>query len=258
MEVKVIESEVPVLDLYGAFKKEEIDFLVKWCKDNSACEYWESRLRVNEKISKGLRNYYFNISMEERQRLRDEGLARWLGHSEEWLLEHSRLTSAAMANMTSSQVEERGKSISEGQKAYWDSLTPEERAYKNEVNSQAQFERWDKASPEQVEYWLGCMVRGNSSLPEALLGLYLDREFPERWLHNGSEGRLRVGRFTPDFVSIEGKYLIELFGDYWHPTEEETSRVDEYKSRGWFCLVVWEYEVWLGLDLKSRLGSLGF
>lgn len=56
-----------------------------------------------------------------------------------------------------------------------------------------------------------------------------------------NNSRLRV----PDFTSFHHKKVIEIFGTYWHPPEEENQAIAEYASVGWGCLVIWENE-WEG------------
>jgi hypothetical protein len=47
----------------------------------------------------------------------------------------------------------------------------------------------------------------------------------------------------PDFTDRNGLRIIEVFGRYWHPTSDEVKAIDEYRSVGWKCLVVWEDEI---------------
>lgn len=48
---------------------------------------------------------------------------------------------------------------------------------------------------------------------------------------------------VPDFVNPKLKRIIEVYGDYWHKGENPQDRIDEYKSAGWDCIVLWEHEV---------------
>ena len=48
---------------------------------------------------------------------------------------------------------------------------------------------------------------------------------------------------NPDFTSLSEKKTIEVFGRYWHKSEEESQITAEYSSAGWKCLVIWEDEV---------------
>ena len=62
-------------------------------------------------------------------------------------------------------------------------------------------------------------------------------------INNGWSSGIIVARMAPDFVDIENKRVIELYGDYWHRGEDETIKILRYKNAGWDCLVVWEREI---------------
>ena len=53
--------------------------------------------------------------------------------------------------------------------------------------------------------------------------------------------------FNPDFISKNQKYIIEVFGDYWHNLPKMIKRDKErlltYSEQGYKTLVVWEHEL---------------
>lgn len=55
---------------------------------------------------------------------------------------------------------------------------------------------------------------------------------------------------NPDFVFPAHKKIIEVFGRYWHPPEHEPLAIEQYKSIGWDCLVVWEDEFVAGIEAR--------
>lgn len=81
--------------------------------------------------------------------------------------------------------------------------------------------------------------------PELFLGIYLGRKFPGEWAFNGQKqaGFVIAGK-VPDYVNINGKKAVaEVFGIYWHPEENEETWKALYRSVGYECFVVWEYDV---------------
>jgi len=56
---------------------------------------------------------------------------------------------------------------------------------------------------------------------------------------------------NPDFINIENNQIIELFGEFWHSdnnpwyetSNDEKSRVEFFRERGWKCLVIWDSEL---------------
>jgi hypothetical protein len=85
----------------------------------------------------------------------------------------------------------------------------------------------------------------NPSLPEILLGVLLEENFSDTWIYNGTGG-LVLGRYIPDFIRKDGeKQLIEVFGEYWHPEEDEVKRKEHYRGYGYSCLVIWESDIWV-------------
>jgi G:T-mismatch repair DNA endonuclease (very short patch repair protein) len=55
---------------------------------------------------------------------------------------------------------------------------------------------------------------------------------------------------NPDFVFIEDKKIIEVFGRYWHKNEEEKILIKQYQQIDWDCLVIWEDQIDLGITDK--------
>lgn len=53
--------------------------------------------------------------------------------------------------------------------------------------------------------------------------------------------------FNPDFLSKNPKYIIEVFGDYWHNLpkikKRDKERLKTYKKYGYKNLIIWENEL---------------
>ncbi len=49
---------------------------------------------------------------------------------------------------------------------------------------------------------------------------------------------------NPDWISTNGeKKLIELWGDYWHQSDNPQDYINAYSEVGWDCLIIWEHEL---------------
>jgi len=91
------------------------------------------------------------------------------------------------------------------------------------------------------------------TLPEIELGKLLQEACPEQYKYTGN-GTFMVGNRFPDFVNINGKKkLVEMYGSYWHKNENIKIKIDEYKSYGFDCLIIWEHE----LRQQSKESLLG-
>ena len=85
--------------------------------------------------------------------------------------------------------------------------------------------------------------------PENVVGDILRFTFgsfsPFRYTGNGKFFvRLAANRIkNPDFVAMAERKVIEVFGRYWHKSEEEAQLITAYHAAGWDCLVIWEDEL---------------
>lgn len=48
---------------------------------------------------------------------------------------------------------------------------------------------------------------------------------------------------NPDFISQREKFVIEVYGDYWHKNDDPNSLIKKYNDIGYNCLVLWEHEI---------------
>ena len=92
--------------------------------------------------------------------------------------------------------------------------------------------------------------------PEILLNSILQDMFPNQYKYVG-DGSILIGYKNPDFISIKGKKIIELFGDYWHSEKyrlltfndclsnkkHEQQRINHFTKYGYQTLIVWEHEL---------------
>ena len=57
------------------------------------------------------------------------------------------------------------------------------------------------------------------------------------------DGSFLVDGKCPDFVWKDRGLIVEFFGDIWHRSTDEPSRIKFFERRGWRCLVVWGREI---------------
>lgn len=100
--------------------------------------------------------------------------------------------------------------------------------------------------------------------PELQLQSVLDTHFPGEWEYVG-DGTFWIDGRNPDFVNVDKKQIIEVFGYYWHdpdyfpnrPTEEEL--IAHHKQYGYDCIVLWEYDAYneeeVVVKIKTFLGG---
>jgi hypothetical protein len=66
---------------------------------------------------------------------------------------------------------------------------------------------------------------------------------PKEFLYVG-DGSVIIEGKCPDWINVNGKkQIIELFGRFWHPPEDEEKRKVYFSKYGYEVLVVWEFEL---------------
>jgi very-short-patch-repair endonuclease len=80
--------------------------------------------------------------------------------------------------------------------------------------------------------------------PESVLFDILSETWSYEWTGGGSK---TVGHRIPDFTHTHFKWVIEMYGSYWHGTEKakcfDKIRMREIREMGYRTLVVWESEL---------------
>lgn len=83
-------------------------------------------------------------------------------------------------------------------------------------------------------------------------------------IYNGNKKDSKTIRFknrtykrsaTPDFYyKFNENKLIEVFGVYWHPKEDEKNYIEMYKKDGYEVLILWETDIYKNIDIvKSKI-----
>jgi len=165
------------------------------------------------------------------------------------LLSEASKEARAEAFKTSEYRAEKGRIVSKSLKAYWEGLTPEEKAEK--IRSNPWFHSYASIQ--------------SPNGPESMLWEFLDQTFlgiftPD-WIK-----RIDIGGRHPDFYTRNGyRLVIESNGSYFHnpeyfdkPTEEE--QITHYKKYGYNCIVVWadspEDTIFEWPDLAGKIRDL--
>jgi very-short-patch-repair endonuclease len=74
-----------------------------------------------------------------------------------------------------------------------------------------------------------------------LIELFKKHDLPFKYVGNGD---VWIGNHNPDFININNqKQVIELFGNYWHPTSDVVQWAKHYNRYGFNCLIIWENEM---------------
>jgi len=85
--------------------------------------------------------------------------------------------------------------------------------------------------------------RNNSSIRVSKLELKIKQQLEELGFKHSSEHKIYINRKLPDFLNVEDKSIIEIYGDYWHcnPKIEPYNNPDWYHSR----LKMYSSDKWL-------------
>ncbi len=118
----------------------------------------------------------------------------------------------------------------------------------NEKNRLAQKKLWQ--DNEYRERQLKAQKRGAKIRPNKpeknMIDLIQKNNLPFNYVGSGNIWfRGKTMSFNPDFLSKNPKYIIELFGDYWHRNtqKKDKERLATYSKYGYKTLVIWEHEL---------------
>jgi len=114
--------------------------------------------------------------------------------------------------------------------------------------SEASLRMW--SDPEKKSRIIRAIAKGNGkgkgTLPEEMVWSIL-QEYNFPFSYNARSGDIVLESLCPDFVSNDGnRFIIEVFGDYWHFREPESYRRDLYAKQGYKTLILWESEIYEG------------
>jgi hypothetical protein len=183
----------------------------------------ETRRKIAEKLIGSTRPYKPRkpLSTEHRQLLSKRMQALWAENPARF---HTR--GRDVGHEVSDKTRKR---ISETHKRFWNSLTPEEQQ-------------------TRISYALS-RCRAGRTFPEELLDNLLQHHYPNEWTFVG-DGSFILNNRNPDFLNIQRRGVIEVFGEFWHdpdifphrPTADNL--VNHYKQLNYTCLILWDYEIY--------------
>jgi hypothetical protein len=155
-----------------------------------------------------------------------------------------RLREANLGKVPSPETREKISQTLQGRK-----MPPLSEEGRRKVGA-ASRKRWQEED-FQKKMRAACSIKPNNL--EVVLKDLLDTLFPNEYKYVG-DFQVFFGGKNPDFININGKKkLIELFGEFWHKSEEQFTRVDHFKSYGFSTLIVWGSELRDLETLKVKL-----
>jgi len=186
-------------------------------------------LEVREKISISHKESYKNGNSNPN--------LNWIGkhHSEKT---KKILRESHLGKITSEETKKKISNILRGKKKSkeWKIKmgNTQKKLWQNEEYAKKMFDIF-KIRPNKPELILFDVIKENH-LPFNYVG---DGQI---WFNGGDNGC-----FNPDFLSKNPKYIIELYGDYWHNLpinkERDKKRLATYSKYGYKTLIIWEHEL---------------
>lgn len=238
---------------------------------NKRYDKWtpEEREDHGKKISKGLSEMsevskevqslnlvssFMGLPDTEREaiiRSRAEGQERYYRErSDEAAESRGNSISRGLNSRPEAEKKATNEAIGRATKARLAALTPEERLAYHKILSEAGKLAWKLLPDDIKETYTKARKDGKRSSsntmtdPEAFVGIYLGKTFPDEWAYNGQcqKGCILGGKI-PDFVNVNGsKAVVEVLGTYFHPEGDEELLISHYKALGYECIIVWEYD----------------
>jgi len=232
----------------------------------------EERSKIASKAARTL----WNVSKEEKEKLLRNSF-----HSKEARRKSEKVRSGALreywVNLSYKRWKARvdaaaeglrrvSKQHSESMSEYWSSKSPGER-YQHYLNSFGSKEanktrrkvQWELLSEEEKREWVRVHLRGMShrkTEPESILEAYLNSKYPGGYKYVGASKDVSIGGKFPDFINVNGKKeVIEVFGTYWHDEGEVEKKKAHYKTFGFDCKVIWEFECYDSEEIERILNK---
>jgi len=192
-----------------------------------------SKIRIFKKIAKGKNNPMYNKhhTKEAKKKMSKMHKKRWLKNKEKYIgknhpMYNKHHTKEAKEKMSKarkgkSKSKKTKKNISKGRKKFLNS--PKGKEYlKN-------FHKIYNSKPNKSEKKLN-----------SLLQKYFPNEY--KYVGDGKQGSF-FGKI-PDFININGqKKIIELFGEFFHSSQDEIKRKEHFAKFGYKTLIVWWKEL---------------
>ncbi len=104
-----------------------------------------------------------------------------------------------------------------------------------------------KFSKEAIRKILRAVHKTPNLLEAKAMSLIRDNDLPFKYV---GSGEIIIGGKCPDFIHLNDRKIIEVFGDYWHdpvkrdvrPSSTYEGTMEHYEKHGYECLILWEKE----------------
>jgi len=181
-------------------------------------------------------------------------------------------------NKYNSEVKKnKDKKISDGKKQWWDNHPEVKREFSLKLTN-----RNMKRTPENIDKIRQTVLNKHRNDPvyiqhfqegrkkfidtmknkhyhfsscEVKIRQILDEIVSDTFFHNSVANGIKIGGFTPDFISFKLQTIIEVYGDFWHrnTSEKDKRREAAYIANHFKLIIVWEHEIDNIPILKSRI-----
>jgi hypothetical protein len=101
------------------------------------------------------------------------------------------------------------------------------------------------ANPKKREIWIRNCVKGIVLKPTKIEQIIIDicKEYNLPYEYVG-DGKIIIEGKNPDFINTNHiKAIIEVYGEYWHNTEDEPERIAYFAKYGYNTLILWDKEI---------------
>ena len=269
---------VPVLDVFGS-EEDKAFWSAKYSGtrgiiNRGIYKYYET-LSPSDRVSRGLSisRSWKGLTDEQKKARYGKGVEAIRNMSKEARVARSKKSLKSYNEKPEEEKQSLRFNNSECKKTFWinkreeilesqaagrRSMTKETLDSKSLACSISAKARWASYSPDKrSDRILKALSKGGRvAEPELILGFYLDRKFSGEWAYNG-QGQMKIylGGKVPDYVNVKGrKAVIEVLGIYYHPEKDENLLIDHYKSLGYECIIIWEYDAYLEEALDVVFG----
>ena len=228
----------------------------------------EDQVRWSLNSAEGIRQAWADKSQESRESFSSMVRGTWASRSQEELDSISKNASIkskeVWSKKTLKEKEEFSKAVSKGSKRLWANRSPKDLEEFRQAVIKGREGFWDRLSQEEKDRWVLNAAKGQNRPPsfsEYSLGIYLEGNFPGRWVYSGNgKENIVIGNKIPDFYNRESKSeVIEILGGlgYFHSSRSEEYKVEHYLKFGYKCIVIWEWDCYSIRDLDSIFKGRG-
>jgi very-short-patch-repair endonuclease len=124
-------------------------------------------------------------------------------------------------------------------------MTPKDKLALGEILAEKRKQWWAKLSAEQKSNMLrNIHTKREPSYPENVF-IKLCEENNLNYIYTGAiqKGYIDIGGKIPDFMHINKKLVVEIYGEYYHVESEIPVRMAHFASFGYKCIIFWAKEL---------------